>query len=82
MYRVQGLELCRVWNLLKKARAHKNLLKIQLGINKCEKNNTFYLKMRKVASNLLMLNQPTLGSHCVKNIKYQKLLCNTNTENS
>ena len=38
-----------VWKLLKRVCAYKNLLKIQLGINKSEKMSTFYLKMRKLA---------------------------------
>ena len=39
----------RVWKLLKMACAYKNLLKIQLGINKSEKMSTFYLKIKKLA---------------------------------
>ena len=45
----------RVWKLLKRAHAQENFLKIGLGIIKSEKKN-FYLKMRKLASNVQMLN--------------------------
>ena len=45
----------RVWKLLKRAHAQENFLKIGLGIIKSEKKN-FYLKMRKLASDVQMLN--------------------------
>ena len=55
-----------------RARAHENLSKAQIGINKSEKSSTLYLKMRKAASNILMLNYPILDLHWVKNATHQK----------
>ena len=56
----------RVWKLLKRTQVQENFLKIQFGINISEKNNTLYMKMRKVASIVLVPNPPPFGPHCVK----------------
>ena len=40
----------------KRTHEYKNLLKIQLRINKSDNKITFYLKMRKLASKIQVLN--------------------------
>ena len=52
----------RVWKLLERTCPHKDFLKIQLGINKFEKNSTVYLKTRKVASTFLMRYKDNLSN--------------------
>ena len=65
----------------KRTHEYKNFLKIQLRINKSEKKVTFYLKMRKLASKIQVLNQCKLKYHWVKNIT-QKTVNTTNIEDS
>ena len=51
-----GLEIMgRARKLSERVLAHENLLKIQLQVNKSEKKGTFFLKMRKVASDIRTL---------------------------
>ena len=65
----------------KRTHEYKNLLKIQVRINKSEKKITFYLKMRKLASKIQVLNQCKLKDHWVRNIT-QKTVNTANIEDS
>ena len=65
----------------KRTHEYKNFLKIQLRINKSEKKVTFYLKIRKLASKIQVLNQCKLKDHWVKNIT-QKTVNTTDIEDS
>ena len=51
----------RVRKMLKRALAHENFLKMQLRINRPEKKGTFFLKVRKVASDIFTSNKVRLG---------------------
>ena len=54
--------------------ARKKLRKVQLEINKSEKNSSVFLKMRKLTSKIQMLNYPILENQWVNTIQKTVLI--------